>query len=91
MGPTPFALTMDQTKNAIPAMGTTIAFAVNKWRLYWVYQFVMVGVKGGFAYILWIGNQIAGSEINQKRKKHMKSRVFVPEDSGIEFAENSIE
>jgi len=32
--------------------------------------------------ILWIGNQMAGSEINQKRKKHMKSLVVVPDDSG---------
>lgn len=29
---------------------------------------------------------MAGSEISQKRKKHIKSRVFVPEDSGIELA-----
>lgn len=25
---------------------------------------------------------MAGKEMSQKRKKHMKSRVFVPEDSG---------
>ena len=37
-------------------------------------------------YILWIGNQMAGSEMSQKRKKHIKSLVFVPEDAGIEFA-----
>ncbi|EMD35441.1 hypothetical protein CERSUDRAFT_85420 [Gelatoporia subvermispora B] len=35
--------------------------------------------------ILWIGNQIAGSDISQKRKKHMKSRVVVPEDAGKEL------
>jgi hypothetical protein len=33
-------------------------------------------------YILWIGNQMAGREINQNRKKHMKSLVVVPEDAG---------
>jgi len=29
---------------------------------------------------------MTGNEMSQKRKKHKKSRVFVPEDSGIEFA-----
>jgi hypothetical protein len=29
---------------------------------------------------------MTGSEMSQKRKKHKKSRVFVPEDTGIEFA-----
>lgn len=38
--------------------------------------------RGWFAHILCIGNQMAGSEINQKRKKHIKSRVVVPDDSG---------
>ena len=33
-----------------------------------------------------MGNQIAGREMSQKRKKHMKSRVLVPDDSGMEFA-----
>ena len=33
IGPTPLAFTMDQMKNAIPAMGTKIALAVNRWRL----------------------------------------------------------
>ena len=33
---------------------------------------------------------MAGKEISQKRKKHMKSRVFVPDDAGIEFAEGVI-
>ena len=33
-------------------------------------------------HILWIGNQMAGSEMSQKRKKHMKSLVVVPEDAG---------
>ena len=37
-----------------------------------------------------MGIQMAGKEINQKRKKHMKSRVFVPDDAGIEFAEDVI-
>lgn len=37
-------------------------------------------------YILWIGNQMAGSEISQKRKKHMKSFVSVPDDAGRWFA-----
>jgi len=32
--------------------------------------------------ILWIGNQIAGREMSQKRKKHIKSLVVVPDDSG---------
>jgi hypothetical protein len=36
--------------------------------------------------ILWMGNQIAGREINQKRKKHMKSRVLIPALSGRPFA-----
>ena len=34
-----------------------------------------------------MGNQIAGRDITQKRKKHIKSRVFVPEDAGKWFAE----
>ena len=38
------------------------------------------------AYILWMGNQIAGSEISQNRKKHKKSRVLVPEDAGMWLA-----
>jgi len=38
--------------------------------------------QGNGTNILWIGNQMAGSEINQKRKKHMKSLVVVPDDSG---------
>lgn len=29
-----------------------------------------------------MGNQIAGSETSQNRKKHMKSRVVVPEEGG---------
>ena len=29
---------------------------------------------------------MAGSEMSQNRKKHMKSRVLVPEDSGIWLA-----
>lgn len=33
IGPTPWALTMHQMKNVMPAMGTTIALRVNKWRL----------------------------------------------------------
>lgn len=33
MGPTPCALTIAQMKKAIPAIGTTNAFAVNRWRL----------------------------------------------------------
>ena len=33
-GPIPWALTMHHTKNAIPAMGTTTAFSVNKCRLF---------------------------------------------------------
>lgn len=46
-----------------------------------VVQIVSMGT-----YILSMGNQIAGNEMSQKRKKHMKSRVVVPDDSGIEFA-----
>lgn len=30
---------------------------------------------------------MAGSEINQNRKKHMKSLVLVPEETGMEFAD----
>ena len=33
MGPTPCALTMHQMKNVMPAIGTTIALSVNRWRL----------------------------------------------------------
>ena len=33
---------------------------------------------------------MAGREINQKRKKHRKSRVVVPEDEGRWFAEKSV-
>lgn len=35
---------------------------------------------------LWRGIQIAGSEMSQKMKKHIKSRVFVPDDAGRWFA-----
>ena len=34
------------------------------------------------SYILWMGNQMAGREMSQKRKKAIKSFVVVPEDSG---------
>ena len=34
------------------------------------------------SYILCMGNQIAGRDISQKRKKHIKSRVVVPLDVG---------
>lgn len=61
MGPSPWALTTAQMKNAMPAVGTTYALTVNRCR------------------ILCTGNQIAGREINQKMKKQVKSRVFVPE------------
>ena len=33
IGPTPWAFTMHQMKNVIPAIGTTIAFSVNRCRL----------------------------------------------------------
>jgi hypothetical protein len=33
-----------------------------------------------------MGNQIAGREISQKRKKQTKSPVVVPDDAGIVFA-----
>jgi hypothetical protein len=33
MGPIPFARTIAQMKNATPAVGTTYAFTVNKWRI----------------------------------------------------------
>lgn len=38
-------------------------------------------------YILWMGYQMAGRDINQKRKKHIKSLVVVPDDSGRWFAD----
>lgn len=34
-------------------------------------------------YILWIGNHIAGKEIKQNRKKHIKSLVVVPDEAGM--------
>ena len=37
--------------------------------------------------ILWMGNQIAGREMSQNRKKHIKSRVVVPDEAGRWFAE----
>ena len=39
------------------------------------------------SYISCMGNQIAGRDISQKRKKHIKSRVVVPDDAGRWFAE----
>lgn len=33
-----------------------------------------------------MGNQIAGSEIKQNRKKHIKSAVLIPAESGSELA-----
>ena len=54
---------------------------------------VRVGIhqRGSFrrkngAHMEWIGNQIKGREMSQKRKKHIKSRVVVPEDAGNELA-----
>ena len=35
IGPTPPALTMNHTKNAIPAIGATTALTVKKWRMEW--------------------------------------------------------
>src|SRR5690242_1574131 len=35
IGPIPLARTMAQMKKAIPAVGTTYAFTVNKWRILW--------------------------------------------------------
>jgi hypothetical protein len=35
--------------------------------------------------IVWMGNQMAGREISQKRKKHIKSLVLVPDEAGIVF------
>ena len=64
IGPTPWAFTMHQMKNVMPAIGATIAFSVKKCR------------------ILWMGNQMAGREMSQKRKKDMKSLVVVPEEGG---------
>ena len=39
------------------------------------------GLPAG-THILWMGNHMAGRDMSQKRKKHMKSFVVVPEDSG---------
>ena len=33
-------------------------------------------------HILWMGNQIAGSEMSQNKKKHIKSFVVVPDEAG---------
>jgi hypothetical protein len=53
-----------------------------------------VGIIIGIARKKWrtlcIGNQITGSEMSQKRKKHRKSWVFVPDDAGIEFGRSLI-
>lgn len=87
IGPTPLAFTIHQMKNVIPAVGATIALSVKRCRLEDGTRLVcreLLKVKGSTC-ILWIGNQIAGSEINQKRKKHIKSRVVVPEDAGRWF------
>lgn len=37
-----------------------------------------------------MGIQMAGSDMSQKRKKHMKSRVFVPDEAGIELADGLV-
>ena len=76
---------MDQMKKVIPAIGATIAFSVNKCRLDgWLQLLARVVARRTFitSYILWMGNQMAGRDINQNKKKHMKSLVVVPEDSG---------
>lgn len=87
MGPTPCALTMHHTKKVMPAMGTTTAFTVKRWRLRDRQPDGTFGqMKRADAHILWMGNQIAGREMSQKRKKHMKSFVSVPEDAGKWFA-----
>jgi hypothetical protein len=72
-------------KKVMPAIGTTTAFTVNRWRLRGVSVSAIVQLLDK-AYILWIGNQIAGNEISQKRKKHIKSFVSVPDDAGRWFA-----
>jgi len=83
MGPTPCAFTIHHMKKVIPAVGATMAFKVKRWRLGHI---LISNIQGKCMvkkkYILWIGNQMAGREINQKRKKHMKSLVVVPEDAG---------
>ena len=85
IGPTPCALTMHQMKKVIPAMGTTTALTVNKCRLQdWSGRIVRQLTD---AHILCIGNQIAGREMSQNRKKHIKSRVVVPDEAGRWFAE----
>lgn len=66
IGPIPFARTTAQMKKATPAIGTTMALAVNKCR------------------ILWTGNQMAGNEKNQKRKKERNMSLDVP-DPGMVF------
>jgi hypothetical protein len=40
----------------------------------------------GNIHIWWIGNQIAGKEIKENKKKHIKSAVSIPADDGSEFA-----
>ena len=46
----------------------------------------MVPEYASRAYILWMGNQMAGREMSQKRKKHIKSRVFIPAEGDSPFA-----
>ena len=83
MGPTPWAFTIHHIKKVIPAVGATIAFKVKRWRLgHTLISNIQANAWQQNTYILWIGNQMAGRDINQKRKKHMKSLVVVPEDAG---------
>lgn len=82
IGPTPRALMIHQIKKVIPAIGTMIALTVNKCRLSSEPRSVVVRLISRITYTWCMGNQIAGSETSQNRKKHMKSRVVVPEEGG---------
>lgn len=88
MGPTPWALTIHQMKKTIPAIGTKIAFSVNRCRLL-MNMFINKQTYAWswlITHILWRGNHKAGKEISQNKKKHIKSRVLVPEEIGMVFA-----
>ena len=51
-----------------------------------VAQWMLIKWGIEFPHIWCIGNQMAGREMSQNKKKHMKSRVVVPDDAGIWFA-----
>ena len=91
IGPIPCALMIHHMRNTIAAVGVTTVLSTKKWRLFSRREgrCERQGFETGepsLTNILCTGNHINGSDRSQNRKKHIKSRVFVPEEAGSELA-----